>query len=113
MEILMNWSKGQRAIGMGKYIVLYSHILQDGKIKIGEGYPFAFAARKYLVLSGLVPISRYKDRKVRIGMGVSIPHSTSKENGCFIEEWISFDGFSVCQLVEKLGEAFGLVLFKN
>ena len=36
---------------MGKYIVLYSHVLQDGKIKIGEGYPFAFATWKNLVLS--------------------------------------------------------------
>jgi len=71
---------------MGKYIVLYSHILQDGKIKIGEGDPFAFAPWKYLVLSGSVPISRHKDRQVRIGMGVPIPHSTAKENGCFIEE---------------------------
>jgi hypothetical protein len=44
---------------MGKFIVLYSHILQDGKIKIGEGDPFAFAPWKYLVLSGLVPISRH------------------------------------------------------
>ena len=80
---------------MGKYIVLYSHILQDGKIKIGEGYPFAFAARKYLVLSGLVPISCKKDWEVRIGMGVPIPHSTTEKNGCFIEQRISFHGFSI------------------
>ena len=71
---------------MGKYIVLYSHILQDGKIKIGEGDPFAFAARKYLVLSGLVSIPSYQNREVRIGMGIPVPHSTAKENGCFIEE---------------------------
>ena len=71
---------------MGKYIVLYSHILQDGKIKIGEGDPFAFAAWKNLVLSGLVSISGYQNREVRIGMGIPVPHSTAKENGCFIEE---------------------------
>jgi len=71
---------------MGKYIVLYSHILQDGKIKIGEGYPFAFATWKNLVFSGLVSITSYHNRKVRIGMGIPVPHSTAKENGCFIEQ---------------------------